>query len=59
MEALRKERSPLSLSLSPETTAKLEKVVMVTSPGWISTFQPTTEMVSTEHFFNSSNDTTP
>lgn len=48
MEALRKDSSPLALSLSPETSGQLRKVVMVTAPGWISTFQETKETFSDE-----------
>lgn len=45
METLRRESSPLSQTLSQESRVKLQKVVMVTAPGWSSTFQPTNAML--------------
>lgn len=55
MEELRKNRSPLSLSLAKPTKQKLQKVVMVTAPKWMaSTFQPTAKAVET--FDSAAND---
>lgn len=44
MEELRKKDTKLSQKLSKKTRGTLEKVVMVTSPEWVSTFRPTEDL---------------
>ena len=45
MESLREPTSALSVELDEKTRGKLQKVVMVTAPNWVSTFRPVEEVV--------------
>jgi len=57
METLREPTSALSVDLDEKTRGKLQKVVMVTAPNWVSTFRPVEEVV--EKFANEAVDKMP
>ena len=57
MEALREPTSALSVEIDEKTRGKLQKVVMVTAPNWVSTFRPVEDVV--EKFANEAVDKLP